>query len=115
MHQLFISERLSGDTTILELDGDVIFGDNVGRLRAEIRRLLAAGRKNITIDFKNAGFVDSSGVGELISALTAVNREDGRLRLINLSPRVYKLLEISRLLTVFDVGEQETTATSGLR
>ena len=113
MHKLYISEQLSGEWVNLDLRGDLIFGEGISMLRAEMRRLLGESQNKIILNFKDVGFVDSSGVGELISALTAVNRAEGQLKLVNLSPRVYRLLEISKLLTVFNIHEHETSATTG--
>ena len=106
MNKLTITERFSDQVTIIDLEGDLVFGETIV-LREEIRRLLGENKKKIILDFEKVGFVDSSGVGELISSLTAVSRENGDLKLENLSPRVYRLLEISKLLAVFNVSSRK--------
>lgn len=110
MARLDISEREMSDVVVLELNGDITFGEGNVLLRAAIRRLLGEGRKKIFLNFARVGYLDSSGVGELVSAYTAISREDGRLKLLNLPPRIYQLLAITKLLTVFDVAESETEA-----
>ncbi len=106
MTKLTIVEREKGDVTILDLKGDVIFGEENSELRKAIRRLLGDGKKKIHLNFKLVGYVDSSGIGELISGFTAINREGGELKLSNLSNRVKDLLVITKLLSVFEIYEE---------
>lgn len=112
MARLEISERQMSDVTIFDLSGDVTFGEGNLLLRAAIRKALSEGKKNIFLNFARVGYLDSSGVGELVSGFTAVSREDGKLKLLNLPPRIYQLLAITKLLTVFDVGEGETEVSA---
>jgi anti-sigma B factor antagonist len=100
---LEIIERYAEAVTIIELKGDLIFGRGTAIFRNSIRNLLSQGRKNILIDFKEIGFLDSSGIGELISGYVAVKRENGQLKLININLRVREVLEITRLLTIFEI------------
>ena len=113
MARLNISERRLGDVTILDLSGDITFGEGNLLLRAAIRRPLGEGRKKIFLNFAEVGYLDSSGVGELVSGYTAIGREGGRLKLFNLPPRIYQLLAITKLLTVFDVSENEAATLIG--
>jgi anti-sigma B factor antagonist len=106
MGELTISERGAGDITILDLNGDVTFGEGNIELRRAIRRLLGEGKKKIHLNLKAVGYVDSSGIGEFISGSTAINREGGELKLMNLPPRVKELLAIAKLLTVFEVYDE---------
>jgi anti-sigma B factor antagonist len=99
-----------GDTTILDLKGDVTFGEGNTALRDAIRRGIAGGARNFILNFAGVVYIDSSGVGELVSGFIAVNREGGRLRLINLPSRTRELLAICKLLSVFDVCEAEADA-----
>jgi anti-sigma B factor antagonist len=105
MAELIISERKFQETAILDLRGDLIYGGANTVLRNAIRNLLAEGKKQIILNMENVGYVDSSGVGELISGFTAVSRKGGSFKLLNLSKRVHDLLAICKLLTVFDVSE----------
>ena len=110
MIELNISERQANGLTILDLSGDVTFDQGNTVLRSAIRRLLSEGKRNILLNFSNVCFVDSSGLGELVSGLTAINREDGQLKLLNLTQRTKELLEITKLSAIFETFENERDA-----
>jgi anti-sigma B factor antagonist len=112
MAELNISERQLGDITIFDMKGDILFGQGNLTLRCAVRRLLSNGKKRILLNFSEVNFVDSGGIGELVSDFTAVNREGGRLKLLNLSKRIKYLLDITKLLTVFETFENEAEAIS---
>ncbi len=110
MAELNISERQAGDVTILDMNGKVTTGEGSIALRSAIRRLLGEGKKKILLNLSGVGYVDSSGIGELVSSFTAVNKEGGNLKLLNLTQKIQDLLAITKLLTVFDVYEAESDA-----
>ncbi len=110
MAELNISERQAGDVTILDMNGKVTIGEGSVALRTTIRRLLGEGKKNILLNLGSVGYIDSSGIGELVSSFTAVNKEGGSLKLLNLTEKIQDLLAITKLLTVFDVFEDEGAA-----
>jgi anti-sigma B factor antagonist len=110
MAELNISERQAGDVTILDMSGKVTIGEGSVALRTTIRRLLGEGKKNILLNLGSVGYIDSSGIGELVSSFTAVNKEGGTLKLLNLTEKIQDLLAITKLLTVFDVFEDEGEA-----
>src|SRR6185503_4692022 len=112
MADINISERQAGDVTILDLDGKVTIGEGSVALRGTIRRLLGEGKNNILLNLGGVGYVDSSGIGELVSSFTAVKKEGGSLKLLNLTQKIQDLLAITKLLTVFDVFEDEGEALS---
>lgn len=112
MADITISERQAGDVTILDLDGKVTIGEGSVALRSAIRRLLGDGKNKILMNLGGVGYIDSSGIGELVSSFTAVNKEGGTLKLLNLTQKIQDLLAITKLLTVFDVYEDEATALS---
>jgi len=115
MAELNISERQAGDITILDMDGKVTIGEGSVALRTTIRRLLGEGKKKIILNLGGVGYVDSSGIGEFVSSFTAVNKEDGSLKLLNLTQKIQDLLAITKLLTVFDVYENEGEALSSFK
>jgi anti-sigma B factor antagonist len=115
MAELNISERQVGDVTILDLDGKVTIGEGSVALRTAIRRLLEEGKKKILLNLAKVGYVDSSGIGELVSSYTAINKEGGELKLLNLTQKIQDLLTITKLLTVFDVYESEEEALASFR
>ena len=112
MAELNISERQAGDITILDMDGKVTIGEGSVALRTTIRRLLGEDKKKILLNLGGVGYIDSSGIGELVSSFTAVNKESGQLKLLNLTQKIQDLLAITKLLTVFDVFENEGDALS---
>jgi anti-sigma B factor antagonist len=112
MAELNITERQAGDITILDMNGKVTIGEGSVALRTTIRRLLGEGKKNILLNLGQVGYVDSSGIGELVSSFTAVNKEGGTLKLLNLTQKIQDLLAITKLLTVFDVYDSENEALS---
>src|SRR5919112_4242593 len=112
MADITISERQAGDITILDLDGKVTIGEGSVALRTAIRRLLGEGKSKILLNLGGVGYIDSSGIGELVSSFTAVKKEGGTLKLLNLTQKIQDLLAITKLLTVFDVFEDEAAALS---
>lgn len=112
MAELNLTERQAGDVTILDMNGKVTIGEGSVALRTTIRRLLGDGKKKILLNLGGVGYIDSSGIGELVSSFTAVNKEDGTLKLLNLTQKIQDLLAITKLLTVFDVYDSESDALS---
>ena len=112
MADINISERQAGDVTILDLVGKVTIGEGSVALRNAIRRLLGEGKNTILLNLGGVGYIDSSGIGELVSSFTAVNKEGGTLKLLNLTQKIQDLLAITKLLTVFDVYDNEADALS---
>ena len=110
MAELNITERQAGDITVLDMNGKVTLGEGSVALRTTIRRLLGEGKKNILLNLGQVGYVDSSGIGELVSSFTSVNKEGGTLKLLNLTQKIQDLLAITKLLTVFDVYDSESEA-----
>ncbi|HSK72713.1 MAG TPA: STAS domain-containing protein [Pyrinomonadaceae bacterium] len=110
MAELNISERQAGDVTILDLNGKITIGEGSVALRSAIRRLLGEGKSKILLNLGQVGYIDSSGIGELVSSFTTVNRENGQLKLLNLTQKVQDLLAITKLLTVFDTFDSESDA-----
>ncbi len=112
MAELNITERQAGDVTILDMNGKVTIGEGSVALRSAIRRLLGEGKNKILLNLGSVGYVDSSGIGELVSSFTAVNKEGGTLKLLKLTQKIQDLLAITKLLTVFDVFDEESEALS---
>jgi anti-sigma B factor antagonist len=112
MADINISERQAGDVTILDLEGKVTIGEGSVALRNAIRRLLGEGKTKILLNLGSVGYIDSSGIGELVSSFTAVNKEGGTLKLLNLTQKIQDLLAITKLLTVFDTFDDEASALS---
>ncbi len=105
-----VSTRQVDGVTILDLSGRITLGEGSVTLRDTIRDLLAKGDKNILLNLGDVSYIDSSGIGELVSAFTSVKNAGGELKLLNLTKKVHDLLQITKLYTVFDVKDDETTA-----
>ena len=115
MAELDIKERQAGDVTVLDMDGKVTIGEGSVALRTAIRRLLEEGKKKILLNLAGVGYIDSSGIGELVSSFTAINKEGGQLKLLKLTQKLQDLLAITKLLTVFDVYDSEADALNSYK
>jgi anti-sigma B factor antagonist len=115
MAELEIKERQAGDVTVLDMDGKVTIGEGSVALRTAIRRLLEEGKKKILLNLAGVGYIDSSGIGELVSSFTAINKEQGQLKLLKLTQKLQDLLAITKLLTVFDVYDSEAEALNSYK
>jgi anti-sigma B factor antagonist len=115
MTDVKISERQAGDVTVLDLGGRITIGEGSVALRGAIKRLIEEGKKKILLNLGKVSYVDSSGIGELVSSFTTINREGGQLKLLNLSQKIQDLMTITKLHTVFDVYEEETGALNSFK
>ncbi|PYS81888.1 MAG: anti-sigma factor antagonist [Acidobacteria bacterium] len=115
MAELNIRERQAGDVTILDLEGKITIGEGSVSLRSAIRRLIEEGKKKILLNLAGVGYVDSSGIGELVSSYTTIQREGGQLKLLKLTQKIKDLLTITKLLTVFDVYDDEAEALNSFK
>ena len=111
MSMKLTTREVSG-VSIVDLSGKITLGEGGMALREEVRKLLAAGSKKIVLNLAEVNYIDSSGLGELVSAYTAVKNAGGELKLLNLTSKVRDLLVITKLVTVFDVKDDEAAAVS---
>ena len=111
MSMKLTTREVSG-VTIVDLSGKITLGEGGLTLRDEVRKLLAAGQKKIVLNLGEVNYIDSSGLGELVSAYTAVKNAGGELKLLNLTSKVRDLLVITKLVTVFDVKDDEASAVA---
>lgn len=107
---LNITEREAGDAAILDLDGNIIMGGGSARLRETVRRLIQEGKEKIILNLAGVKYIDSSGVGELVSSSVALNRAGGQLKLLNLPEKVEEVMALSSLLSIFEIYEDESKA-----
>lgn len=110
MAELNMKERQAGDVTVLDMDGKITIGDGSVALRSAVKRLLEEGKKKVLLNLAGVGYIDSSGIGELVSSYTSINNASGQLKLLNLTQKLQDLLTITKLLTVFDVYDSEAEA-----
>ena len=104
------SNRQINGVTVVDMSGRITLGEGSVVLRDSIRDLVAKGQKKILLNLGDVTYIDSSGIGELVSAFTTVRREGGELKLLNLTKKVHDLLQITKLYTVFDIKDDEATA-----
>lgn len=110
MPALFATCREVGTVTIIDLSGKISLGEGSALLRRTIRELLENGQTRILLNLGDVNYIDSSGIGELVSGFTAVRNRNGELKLLNLTKKVNDLLQLTKLFTVFDVYTDEGTA-----
>jgi anti-sigma B factor antagonist len=115
MAALFLTRREAGTVTILDLSGRISLGEGSALLRKTIRDLLENGQTKILLNLGDVNYIDSSGIGELVSGFTAVRGREGELKLLNLTKKVNDLLQLTKLFTVFDVYTDEGTAVRSYR
>jgi len=113
--QLEIKERGVGDVVILDLLGKITIGEGSVQLRDAVSNLLESGRQRIILNLQGVSYVDSSGIGELVSRYTTTKNQGGQLKLLQLPKKIKDLLMITKLLTVFEIYEDEETALSSFR
>jgi anti-sigma B factor antagonist len=96
--------------TVVDLSGRITLGEGSVVLRDTIRDLVSKGRTKILLNLGEVTYIDSSGIGELVSAFTTVRNQGGELKLLNLTKKVHDLLQITKLYTVFDIKDDEAGA-----
>lgn len=107
-----IKSRQVDGITIMDCSGRITLGEGSVTLRDAVRDLLSKGSKQILLNLGDVTYIDSSGIGELVSAFTTVRNQGGDLKLLNLTKKVHDLLQITKLYTVFDVKDDEASAVA---
>jgi anti-sigma B factor antagonist len=105
-----VATRQVDGVTILDLSGRITLGEGSVTLRDAVHDVLAKGSKKILLNLENINYIDSSGIGELVSGFTSVRNAGGELKLLNLTKKVHDLLQITKLYTVFDIWDNEASA-----
>ena len=109
------SRRRVDGVTILDLSGRIILGGGSDVLRDQIRDLLDKNEKKILLNLGDITYIDSSGIGELVSAFTTVRSQGGELKLLNLPKKVHDLLQITKFFTIFDINDVKDDETSAVK
>jgi anti-sigma B factor antagonist len=102
--------REVGEIVVIDFSGKITLGEGSSTLRNTIRQALDSGHRKILLNLSDVDYIDSSGIGEMVSAYTTVRGLNGELKLVYLTKRVHDLIQITRLITVFDVQTDEHTA-----
>jgi anti-sigma B factor antagonist len=109
------STRQVDGVTIVDCSGRITLGEGSITIRDTVRELLSKGQKKILLNLGDVSYIDSSGIGELVSAFTTVRNQGGDLKLLKLTKKVHDLLQITKLYTVFDVKDDETAAVKAFQ
>jgi anti-sigma B factor antagonist len=107
---MVINQEMSGNIAVLKLNGSFALGDGNGTLKDKVQSLVFQGHKQIALDLGGLSYMDSAGLGELVSIHSTVSRAGGQVKVFNLTKRVSDLLTITKLLTVFDVYDSPREA-----
>jgi anti-sigma B factor antagonist len=112
---LSISTRQLDGVTILDLSGRITLGEGSVQLRDAIRDLISKGEKHILLSLGDVSYIDSSGLGELVSAFTTAKNQNADVKLLNLTKKVKDVLQVTKLYTVFDIYDDEAHAISSFK
>jgi anti-sigma B factor antagonist len=107
---LKIASREVSGVSVLDLSGQITLGEGSVQLREAVRGLLGKGKKKILLDMGNVDYIDSAGLGELVSAFTSAKNQQAEVKLLKLTRKVQGLLQLTKLYTVFDIKDDEAVA-----
>lgn len=105
-----LTSRQVGDVTVIDAAGRITLGEGASAFRDTIREYAGKGNKKLLLNLSDVSYIDSSGIGEMVSGFTTVTNNGGQLKLVGLSKRIKDLLQITKLYTVFDVYDDEAQA-----
>jgi anti-sigma B factor antagonist len=109
MNMITSSRQVAG-VTIVDIRGRIVLGEESAALRELVRDLLSKGHKKILLNLGDVNYIDSSGLGNLVGAFTSVRKQQGEMKLLNLTNKVNDLMQITKLYTVFDIMDDEAAA-----
>ena len=113
--KLDIKERQNQNVTILDLSGKIHLGESSIKFRTSLRQRMQEGKKHILLNLADVSQIDSCGLGELVAGFVSVERNGGEMKLLNLTDRVSELMMITKLVTVFEVYENEEAAVNSFQ
>jgi anti-sigma B factor antagonist len=102
-----LTARQVGDVTVVDAAGRITLGEGSSTFRDTIRGLVAEGKKKVLLNLADVSYIDSSGIGEMVSSYTSVANAGGQMKLLHLTKRVQDLLQITKLYTIFEVFDDE--------
>lgn len=104
------SNRQVGGVTVVDISGRIELGEESAALRDLVSQLLNNGHKRILLNLGSVNYIDSTGLGALVSSFTSARKQGGELKLLNLTDKVTDLMQMTKLYTVFDIQNDETVA-----
>jgi anti-anti-sigma factor len=111
--KVLINTRKAGEVTILQAEGRIAFGQGDQELGEAVRGALADGARKLLLDFSKVDYMDSSGIGELVGCFAAIKNKQGHLRLCGLNAKVFGLMKMTSLHSVFETFDSEAEALKG--
>ena len=112
---LTIASREVGGAVVLDLNGRITLGEGSVQLREAIRGLIGKGKKSVLLNMSEVNYIDSSGLGELVSAYTTAKNQQAEVKLLKLTRKVHDLLQLTKLYTVFDIKDDEASAIASFK
>ncbi|HEY1256993.1 MAG TPA: STAS domain-containing protein [Terracidiphilus sp.] len=112
---LTIASRELDGVTVLDLSGRITLGEGSVQLRDAIRGLISKGQKRILLNLADVNYIDSSGLGELVSAFTTAKNQQADVKLLSLTKKVHDLLQLTKLYTIFDIKDDEASAIASFK
>ena len=107
-----LTTRQVNEVTVIDVSGRITLGEGSSLLRDELRSLIGSNRRKILLNLADVSYVDSSGIGQLVAALTTVNSLGGQLKLLNLTKRLKELLQMTKVISIFEVFDDEKKAVA---
>jgi len=105
-----INDRTIGDITVIDIEGRITIDDGADQFRDRVRGVLRDGHVKLILNFRQASYIDSTALGEIVRSYTSATRKGGTLKLLSVPPRVHELLVVTKLLSVFDLFDDEAEA-----
>ncbi len=109
---LKMSTREIGGVTVVDLEGRIVLGEESNAMREQVKSLLAANKKRIVLNMANVTYIDSAGLGTLVASFHSARSQGATLKLANLGDKFREVLQVTKLLTVFEVFNNEATAVA---
>ena len=110
-----MTNREVDGVSVVALDGRIVLGEESNALREKVKSLLASGQKKIVLNMNNVTYIDSSGLGALVASHTSARSQGASLKLAHLGSKFQEILQVTRLLTVFEVYDSEAAAISSFK
>ena len=107
---LKITDRAVDGVAVVALEGRIVLGEESNALREKVKSLLAAGQKKIVLNMSNVTYIDSSGLGTMVASHTSARAQGASLKICNLGSKFQEILQVTKLVTVFDVYPSEAAA-----
>ncbi|NDD64316.1 MAG: anti-sigma factor antagonist [Acidobacteria bacterium] len=110
-----ITERKNGDVTVLDIEGKILLGEGNVQLKRKIEELVERNEIKVVLNLEQVPYMDSGGLGEIVRSYTTATRAGGNLKLVNATKRISDLLTITKLITVFEIFDNETAAVESFK